>query len=981
MTLQSRKTRNFSPKKLGLLAEFLPFSSKGSLMTPHLPRPKKNGSFLRGVSCAALFRCVVACFFIVIAGSNSFGAEANWVGTIRCEIDVTGPGYSHQETQTWTLAGTPPTQQGASKIHAAKWAVTGQGRSDRTNASQSRRIASWTASVSDRNAPVSFLVTPTGQLVVQVWHAQLTAQGGYTGTDQFIQNGVTQPPQRLVATLYEWPFQKIEGKPTDTQLTGTSRSEVRAFVGPLQDGQAKVTINFAWALGLGTAPPLPPSALPPQPSLTATSSSAAGAVSANTGHAPFPADAIEGRRDGGAIISGPPIQQAPPRDPSNFYAIQTGDGRVELRWDAVPGVSKYLVLGPRLPNGRQVTGTATTITGLPAGTHEWALTSWYEPDGSRTVADKWPRTSARVTSSSGTYRVTVTRVKFHHEEPDNRFKEHGKNNEIFISEHSQVIDRRNGAKIEYDTLNNSQGLLMVHHSPIHGDTNSGLRIKAGSVSSTGGIQTGDEIAIWDADRNAHHVPFSVYPGQGGVSSHPSPGTFIPADYRPFVCWEGKLNDGVELVLIRPVVWLSVRSGNSLDGFLFPYRSRISGESSRDFLAIPQIVDAANVVGLTLLDTKIPQLVTTGPWRVDQDRPIGLEVIGDFNGAPANWTDTVVILTREKIESFLAGQPSKEHAVRIRGTMKGQNAVQMGEVSLFLKIERLAEAPLPIREDWVPPPITSGTKSRYRVTGTRVQMHREEYDPGFKEHGKNNEIAVSKHALVIDRRTNAKVAFDPEIAVSPVHGDINGANMGPRIRAGTVSSDGGIQTGDNVQIWTTASDPTALAPIPNSDWIPFVFWEGDLNDGAEAVLIRPMVWLIHLNLWGGHHDGQFLRPYKVRLANEQWTDFLVIPPIRDVLAQPGVSLANVPQLVTIGDWNMDVNRPFGVSVTGKPSTFFPLRFATLTDRVVVLTREKIETSLGGRRDISFEVRFQGAMDGSDAVPMGDCSLFLKIEKME
>lgn len=986
---------------------------------------KRNSRF--GVSGAAGWRRGLRHLGGVVAaaaGVTFASAADNWVGAVRCEINVTAPGYTHQETQTWTLAGTPPTPQGSSKIYAATWSVTGQGWLDTTNASSSRRIASWTASVSGRSAPVSFLVTPAGELFVQVAHAQLTAQAGYTGTDVVIQNGAVFATQRLQATVYEWPFQRIQGLPADTTLTGTHTSRPNAFLGPLQPSGAQVTVTCVWALGQGSAPPLPPSSLPPQAPVPTTPGSSppttnqpGTATPANDGSVVVrPGGRFEdGPKTGGATISPTPVPIEPPRDPTNFTATQVGEGMVELRWDPVPGVSNYSVLGPGVTEGRRVSATSTIVAGLPIGTHEWVVTSWYEPDGSQTPADQWPRASLTVTSNSGRYRVTATRLRIHREEPDNRFKEHGRNNEIFLTTHAQIIDRRTGKNRGYDGLDSHPGIRqMIRSTPIHGDThnaNAGTfqyRIRAGSVAASGGIQTGDEIQIWDADQMHHRsLTFGhVAPGEG-MASHPSPGVFLTSEQKPFVLWEGNLNAGAEVTLLRPVVWLAINTweGGSRDQFLDPYLDRVVRvERSRDFLGLPAIRDA--VGRLPGLVVKVPSLATTGQWLVDRHRPFGLEVEGNQNGAPATAADRVVVLTQEKVEAFLAGRQSAELELRIAGTMRGPNAIEMGDCSLFLTIERLppvpppssprdpippkVEPPPPNREGWTPPP-ASETSGRYRITGTRVFMHREEHDNRFKTHGRNNEIAVSKHALVIDRRTNAKVAFDPSVVISPVHGDHQNSMSESfhtefRIRAGSVSPSGGIQTGDDVAIRTTAGKPAA-AMIADSECIPFVFWEGELNDGAEVVLIRPVVWLISAWLWADTNSPhwqwtngeEFLAPYMIRVENERWTDFLALPPIQAVLNEPGVSLVNVPQLVTVGGWLMSVHRPFGLAAQagtvgepyGRPSTW--------TDRVLVLTREKIEHSLGGRRDIPFELRLQSTLS-SNRFPMGDCSLFLKIERL-
>lgn len=654
---------------------------------------------------------LAACLSLAPAAAS---AANNWTGAIRCEILVQAAGYSHQETQTWTLTGNAPTTQGSQIVYGATWSVTGQGWHDRTNASGSRRFASWTASVAGQSASIAFTVTPTGQLIVQKWNAQLTAQKSYTGTDQFFQNGAAQSSQPLEMTVYEFPFQRIEGSSTDTQLTGTHTSQPMAFLGPLQPSGAQVTVACAWALGQGTAPSLPPSSLPPPTSPPGSTPSPADQPRLPPGR---PVGTIERPDDGGpAITPTQPTPVGPPSDPSNFTAVQTGPGLVELRWDAVPGVTTYAISGAGLPEGRKVDATATTITGLPVGVHEWLVTSWYDPDGSRTRAQNWPRASVEVKAFSGRYRVTATRLKVHREEPDQRFKLHGRNNEIFITEHTQVVDRRTGQTLQYDGTVSHPGVTpMIHASPVHGDTHNAntndaqYRIRAGSVAASGGIQTGDEIPTWDANQMAHRnqTQPSGRPTEG-LATHPSPGIFLTTEYQPFVVWEGELNQGVEVVLIRPVVWLAIQTwgGGSTDQFLAPYVARINGpDRTRNFVTLSGVRSALDRE--SVLITRAPEVSITGQWLVDRHRPFGLTVSGNQNGASATWNDLIVVLTHEKTEAFLAGRTSRELEVRIRGTMRGQNAIEMGDVSLFLKIERGPDTPSADRPtgpvEIVPPP--------------------------------------------------------------------------------------------------------------------------------------------------------------------------------------------------------------------------------------------------------------------------------------
>lgn len=672
-------------------------------------------------------------FTLATAALTFFGASAaraqapastaDWMGSIRCEINVTAPGYSHQETQTWTLTGAPPTQQSTTAIYPATWSVTGQGWHNREHHS-SRVISKWTVKApgpnSAKSAPIAFMVTANGRLFVQLSHAQLVAEGGYTGTDQYLADGAAQPEKRLVRSLYEYQFQKIEAAATDAKITGSDTREVNMGVGPWHPGDAQVMVTITWALGRGSAPPMPPSTLPPPPPLMGGDSTPSGASpptgspvpsngnpppssmiqapqampldSANSPSVPRRKPTASPTLPSSSPPAAPTADVAPvrpsersgvpdtitPKDPTHFAIRQVGEGEVELHWDAVPGADKY-VLHSTLAAGRtnpelSVSGTSQRINLLKPGEYEWQVSSWYAPDGARTASADWPR--ARVTvKAPGWYRITGAHVRIYREEPDNRPKVHGRNNEVFFSSYAQVLDRVTGAILSSDAA--------PANTQVHGDTNNAdpefktlpyeTRIPAGTVSPDGGIQTGDDIRIWSGTSK------NLYPRHG---------VYTPTECVPFVFWEGKLLEGLDVVLIRPMVWLAIdRRDRGNEQFWDPYRQRVGRENSSDILHIGEISAALSSDDIAVAN--VPQWSTTGQWRVDQHRPFGLAVTGNFNGAPAVWTDRVVVLTKEKIDAFLSYSPRGQFEMpRVRGSMGGPNAIPMGEYSLFLKIERL-----------------------------------------------------------------------------------------------------------------------------------------------------------------------------------------------------------------------------------------------------------------------------------------------------
>ncbi len=80
-----------------------------------------------------------------------------WSGSARREIAVQGPGYSEQQTPTWTMLGGAPTKQGAMQIQAATWTVPGKGSREKTQGQQTLK-AQWTTNVPGMSAPIAVLI-------------------------------------------------------------------------------------------------------------------------------------------------------------------------------------------------------------------------------------------------------------------------------------------------------------------------------------------------------------------------------------------------------------------------------------------------------------------------------------------------------------------------------------------------------------------------------------------------------------------------------------------------------------------------------------------------------------------------------------------------------------------------------------------------------------------------------------------------------
>jgi hypothetical protein len=197
---------------------------------------------------------------IVVAPLAVAQSGPNWNGWARCQIVVSGPGYSDQQSHSWTLTGAPATTQGAMRIYPATWTDVGSGSLQRTQGSQSLD-AKWTTSAQGLSAPIAVVVRASdGRLLIKSSHAQLHPRGAVTGTQQVTIDGKMQPPGTISLEAFEWSFPVIEDVATITRTSGTSTSPATGKVGPMQPANARGTVTCAWQFvrSGSTAPPPAP---------------------------------------------------------------------------------------------------------------------------------------------------------------------------------------------------------------------------------------------------------------------------------------------------------------------------------------------------------------------------------------------------------------------------------------------------------------------------------------------------------------------------------------------------------------------------------------------------------------------------------------------------------------------------------------------------------------------------------------------------
>jgi hypothetical protein len=173
-------------------------------------------------------------------------ADGPWSGNAQCDISVQGPGYTHHETHTWTLTASQPMRQGAMRIYAGTWSVSGQGSLERAQGTQ-KLTAQWTTKAS-LPAPLAIFVRASdGKLLLKSWHAQLRSKGGVTGTQKQEINGVVQTPEGVISLeAFEWQFPLIELSASSPNVSGSSNKPTNGSVGPMQPAGSQGTAACTW---------------------------------------------------------------------------------------------------------------------------------------------------------------------------------------------------------------------------------------------------------------------------------------------------------------------------------------------------------------------------------------------------------------------------------------------------------------------------------------------------------------------------------------------------------------------------------------------------------------------------------------------------------------------------------------------------------------------------------------------------------------
>jgi hypothetical protein len=207
------------------------------------------------------------------AAQQSAASQASWAGWARCEIKVSGQGYSDQQTHTWVLGGGSPTVSGAFRVYPATWSVVGGGSLQHSQGTQTL-VAQWATTAQNLNAPLAVFVRASDKrMFIQARHAQVRAPQAVNGYQQLTIDGKPQTPGKIAAEAFEWMFPVVEvsrPKPGENATAnGSSRPAVNGKVGYMQPAGTQAIAACTWQFGQGSAAPAPPPTVAAQPIPTA----------------------------------------------------------------------------------------------------------------------------------------------------------------------------------------------------------------------------------------------------------------------------------------------------------------------------------------------------------------------------------------------------------------------------------------------------------------------------------------------------------------------------------------------------------------------------------------------------------------------------------------------------------------------------------------------------------------------------------------
>jgi hypothetical protein len=158
---------------------------------------------------APLIAIAISLATLNLAGAQQPAPQGAWAGWARCQINVTGPGYTDQQTHTWAITGSSPAVEGAFRVYPGTWSVVGGGSLHRTQGDQTL-VAQWATNAPTVSAPIAVFVRASdNRMFIQARHAQLRGSQSIQGYQQLTIDGKPQTPGKIAAEAFEWSFPEV----------------------------------------------------------------------------------------------------------------------------------------------------------------------------------------------------------------------------------------------------------------------------------------------------------------------------------------------------------------------------------------------------------------------------------------------------------------------------------------------------------------------------------------------------------------------------------------------------------------------------------------------------------------------------------------------------------------------------------------------------------------------------------------------------
>jgi len=431
---------------------------------------------------------------------------------------------------------------------------------------------------------------------------------------------------------------------------------------------------------------------------------------------------VDVKHTDGSIGSAEYVWANPPQPGAvtGLTAVQSGPGKVVVRWKAPPYATNFRVfITTGKPEGVLETGNSSLLINVPVGRATVRVApSYTTTDGEELrYGNAW----TDVTVWGEQFRVVFLGVECVHETLDNPFQTDGKKDEIFAGAYVGTIDpyvnilntttpshvgpgpggsassqpshlqseqqRRDGTTsgsaggINRLKADANQWMMPTQlqslRTKVMGDTNGFPdRIQAGTASDKGGIQTGD------------FVPSSAI-------INAQPGIAATADHFPLLVWEGDLTPQSKYLEIAPVIfewddpadpywqawcewWTSPRGTQELgknsksvgNGLFYPFAGSIEGTDN---------------------DGKKISMYSGTVFPADKTRPVGLTFFSGnaFTNLEAIYQPRGLILTRSNVEAALGDKS----AVVVKAEFNDDDGPAVdnklqGKYTLYIQIERV-----------------------------------------------------------------------------------------------------------------------------------------------------------------------------------------------------------------------------------------------------------------------------------------------------